>query len=401
MRLVDTTSNYKDESASSEEEDKSWPLSLPATLAAPQHHKNVEDILRHIERYYLSCFRGQGRMFSAHVLGSVTISFIDVDDGFTDKGLLEIHDPGYAAISLAKSRQYREARILLGEAQDKVKHLLRAQHPTLLPFILEIICEDSTTPEFNVSEWFRRYLCQLCAIIMGEQHSLTKILQLLGSVENKLWVCATILRKIQALLLSADFGASQWEARRPVKVFCRVLRHLHEYAEVEKILPTAVGEYGSLEKPSQSELLGLLYELAWLSARGRHDNAAATALFMEILRLTGRDAQEGQFSHFRIKALRGLGMLAREEARHDSSEQYLSAAWRESLLGFGRRDSNTVRIGSELEVSLRELGRFQEADQLRKERDELFVEEDEEVLVEVEADLVACVPGKARCGSGG
>jgi hypothetical protein len=403
MKLVGFTSSSEDENDSSDNEDESWPLyldHLPAALAAPRHHKNVEDILLHIERYYLSCFRGQGRMFSAHVLGSVNISFIDVDDGFTDRGLLEIHDPGYAAISLVKSRQYREARILLGGAQDKVKDLLRAQHPTLLPFILEIICEDSTTPEFNVSEWFRRYVCQLCGIIMGEQHSLTKILQLLGSVENKLWVCATILRKIQALL-SAEFGASQWEARRPVKVFCRVLRHLHEYAEVEKILPTAMGEYGSLEKPTQSELLGLLYELAWLSARGRHDNAAATALFMEILRLTGRDAQEGQFSHFRIKALRGLGVLAREEARHDSSEQYFSAAWRESRLGFGRRDSNTVRIGSELEVSLRELGRFQEADQLRKERDELFLEEDEEVLIEVDGGGVGWDQGKARCGSGG
>jgi hypothetical protein len=339
-------------------------------------------------------------MFSAHILGSATTSFIDVDDRFTDKSLHEIHDPGYAAISLVKSRQYREARILLGEAQDKVKELLRVQHPTLLPFILEIICEDSTTPEFNVSEWFRRYVCQLCAIIMGEQHSLTQILQLLGSVDNKLWVCATILRRIQALL-SAEFGASQWEARRPVKVFCRVLRHLHEYAEVEKILPTAMGEYDSLEKPTQSELLGLLYELAWLSARGRHDNAAATALFMEILRLTGRDAQEGQFSHFRIKALRGLGVLAREEARHDSSQQYFSAAWRESRLGFGRRDSNTVRIGSELEVSLRELGRFHEADQLRKERDELFLDADEEVLVEVAAGEAARVRKKAQRGRGG
>lgn len=373
-----SSSNY--EYPLSDEGDGNSPpnFDLPAILAAPDHLKNLEDILVHINQYYLSCFRGQGSIFSAHILGSVDVSFVDVDDGFTDRGLLEIHDPGYAAISLVKSRQYREARILLGEAQDKLKDLLRAQHPTLLPFILEIICEDSTTPEFNVSEWFRRYVCDLCGIIMGEQHSLTKILQLLGLVDYKLETCAMILSKIQATL-SAEFGASRWEARRPVKIFCRVLRHLGRYDEVEQILPTAVGEYGSLERPTQSELLGLLYELAWLSARGRHDNAAATKLFMEILRLTGRDAQMGQFSHFRIKALRGLGVLAREESRHDTSEQYFSAAWRESRRGFGRRDSNTVRIGSELEESLRELGRFDEADQLRKERDELFLEDEEAI----------------------
>jgi hypothetical protein len=395
MRQVGTTSSSNDEYASSDEEEENSPLhlNLPASLTTPSHVKNVREILVHIEQYYLSCFRGQGRMLSAHVLGPVNISFVDIDDGITEKGLLEIHDPGYAAISLVKSRQYREARILLGEAQDKVKDLLRGQHPTLLPFILEIICEDSTTPEFNVSEWFRRYVCALCGIIMGEQHPLTRILQLLGSVENRLWTCATILRKIQAFL-SAEFGASQWEARRPVKVFCRVLRHLGRYEEVEQIL-------GSLEKPSQSELLGLLYELAWLSARGRHDNTAATALFMEILRLTGRDAQEGQFSHFRIKALRGLGVLAREEARHESSEQYFSAALRESRRGFGRRDSNTVRIGSELEESLRELGRFHEADQLRKERDELFLEdEDEEAIEFIEGAGVATFRGRVRSGRG-
>jgi hypothetical protein len=395
MRQVGTTSSSNDEYASSDEEEENSPLhlNLPASLTTPSHVKNVREILVHIEQYYLSCFRGQGRMLSAHVLGPVNISFVDIDDGITEKGLLEIHDPGYAAISLVKSRQYREARILLGEAQDKVKDLLRGQHPTLLPFILEIICEDSTTPEFNVSEWFRRYVCALCGIIMGEQHPLTRILQLLGSVENRLWTCATILRKIQAFL-SAEFGASQWEARRPVKVFCRVLRHLGRYEEVEQIL-------GSLEKPSQSELLGLLYELAWLSARGRHDNTAATALFMEILRLTGRDAQEGQFSHFRIKALRGLGVLAREEARHESSEQYFSAALRESRRGFGRRDSNTVRIGSELEESLRELGRFHEADQLRKERDELFLEdEDEEAIEFTEGAGVATSRGRVRSGRG-
>jgi hypothetical protein len=303
-----------------------------------------------------------------------------VDDGFTDKGLLEIHDPGYAAISLVKSRQYREARFLLGEAQDKVKQLLRAQQPTLLPFILEIICENSTTPEFNVSEYFRQYVCALCSIIMGEQHPLTMILQLLGLVEYKLETCAMILGQIQAIL-SDEFGASHWEARRPIKVFCRVLRHLGRYDEVEQILPSFVGTYGSPETPTQLELLGLLYEKAWLCARGRHDNAGATELFMKILGLTDGDAQMGQISHFRIKALRGLGVLAREDSRHDISEQFFSAAWLGSRQGYGRRDSNTVRIGSELEESLRKLGRVDEADQLREERDELFRGDEEAIEV--------------------
>lgn len=365
-----------------EEEKANYPpdYALARILAAPDHLKYLHDILAHIDRYYLSCFHDQHRLFSHQALGLVGESVVDPDDGFSDQGLLQIHDPGYAAISLAKSHQYREARIFLGEAQDKLKSLLRAQHPTLLPFILELICEDSTTPEFDVSESFRQYVCDLCAIIMGQQHSLTMILQLLGMVEHKLDTCARILSKIQDIL-SAEFGASQWEARRPVKVFCRVLRHLGRYDEVEQILPTAMGFGGGLEKPTQSELLGLLYELAWLSARGRHDNNAATQLFGEILRLTGGDAKTGQISHFRIKALRGLGILAREEARHEVSEQYFSAAWEESRRGFGRRDSNTVRIGSELEQSLRELRRYREADQLKQERDELFVGEDEEAVV--------------------
>ncbi|KAF7508843.1 hypothetical protein GJ744_008720 [Endocarpon pusillum] len=374
----DSLSDRDDEGG--EKENNPPDYALARILAAPDHLKYLHDILVHIDRYYLSCFHGQYRLFSHQALDLVGESVVDTDDGFSDQGLLEIHDPGYAAISLAKSHQYREARIILGEAQDKIKYLLRAQHPTLLPFILEIICEDSTTPEFNVSEWFRRYVCDLCAIIMGQQHSLTRILQLLGMVEYKLETCAMILSKIQAIL-SAEFGASQWEARRPVKVFCRVLRHLGRYDEIEQILSTAMGLGGGLEKPTQSELLGLLYELAWLSARGRHDNNAATQLFGEILRLTGRDAQTGQISHFRIKALRGLGVLAREEARHEVSEQYFSAAWGESRSSFGRRDSNTVRIGSELEASLRELGRYKEADQLKQERDELFITEDEEAVV--------------------
>jgi hypothetical protein len=380
--LDEDGSTFRDDSAgsASDEHVESSPTSfiLPMKLALPDHLKNLEDILIHTDRYYLSCFRGPGRLFSTEVLGSVDVSLEGIDDGFTDMGLLEIHDPGYAAISLAKSRQYREARILLGEAQDKLKNLLRAQHPALLPFLLEIICEDSTTPEFNVSEWFRRYVCDLCGIIMGKQHPLTTMLELLGLVECKLETCAVILSKIQAVL-SAEFGVSQWEARRPVKVFCRVLRHLGRYEEVEEILPTTVGLYGSLETPTQSELLGLLYERAWLSARGRHDNTAATELFTEILRLTGRDAKMCQISHFRIKALRGLGVLARETSCHDTSEQYFSAALRESRRGFGRRSSNTVRIGSELEESLRKLGRLEEADQLRKERDELFLEDEEAI----------------------
>ncbi len=349
-------------------------LILPRTLAAPDHLKNLEDILVNIDRYYRSCFRAQGRIISGQVLGSEGASFVDLDDGFTDMGLLNIHDPSYAAISLVKSRQYREARILLSEAQDKLKNLLKAQNPTVLPFILEIICEDSTTPEFNVSEWFYRYVFALCTIIMPAPHPLTMIPQLLGIVKYKLETCAMILRKIQAIL-SAEFGASQWEARRPVKIFCRVLRHLGQYDEVEKILPV----YGSLETPTQSELLGLLYERAWLSARGRHDTGAATERLMEILRLTSREAQMGQISHFRIKALRGLGVLAREESSHHISEHYFSAALEESRRGYGRRDSNTVRIGSELEESLRKMGRIDEADQLRKERDELFLEDEEAV----------------------
>ena len=362
------------DAADEEVENNPNALTLLRKLDPPYHLKNLEDILVHIDRYYLSCVRGQRRLFSHQARGSVSASDVDLDDGFTEIGLLEIHDPGYAAISMAKSRQYREARILLGEAQDKLKNLLRAQHPTLLPFILEIICEDSTTPEFNVSEWFRRYVCDLCSIMMGERHSLTMILQLLGLVEYKLETCAVILSKIQAIL-SRECGASQWEARRPVKVFCRVLRHLGRYDEVEQILPTAV------EVPTESERLGLLYELAWLSARGRHDNTAANKLFMEILRLTGGDSQAGQISHFRIKALRGLGVLGREDSRHDISEHYLSAALQESKRGFGRRDSNTIRIGSELEGSLRELGRFDEADQLRKERNELFLEDEEAIVL--------------------
>lgn len=359
-------------------EDESNPtyLILPRRLPAPDQDRHLEDILVHIDRYYLSCFHGQGSLFPKRSPVSRGVGVVDVDDGFTDMGLLEIHDPGYAAISLAKSRQYREARIFLGEAQDKLKTLLRAQHPTLLPFILEIICEHSTTPEFNVSEWFRQYVCDLCAIIMGERHSLTMILQLLGLVNYKLETCAMILSKIQAIL-SAEFGATKWEARRPVKVYCRVLRHLGRYDEVERILPKTVGLYSSTETPIQSELLGLRYEQAWLSARGRHDYQAATELFEEILRLTGRDAQVGKISHFRIKALRGLGVLAREEGRHEVSARYFTEALRDAKRGFGRRDSNTVRIGSELEESLRELGRSEEADGLRREREELFMGDEE------------------------
>lgn len=350
------------------------PLNIPRRLEAPENLKILEDILNHIDRYYLSYFRGQDRLFSDPALGSVGMGAVGLDDGFTDKGLLEIHDPGYAAISLAKSKQYREARILLGEAQDKVKGLLRAQHPSLLPFILEIICENSTTPEFNVPEWFRQYVRDLCSIIMGKGHSLTMILHLLGLVDHKLETCAMILRKIQAVL-STGCGASEWVARRPVKVYCRVLRHLGRYDEVEQILPTSMGVYGSLEPASQSELLGLLYELAWLTARGRRDYSTASDLFNEILLLTDHDAKAGQISHFRVKAQRGLGVLAREECRHHLSQQYFAAALQQSRYGFGERDSNTVRISSELEEALRKLGRTEEADQLRRERDELFVDE--------------------------
>lgn len=358
------------------------PLVLSRMLPAPPHLRHLEEILFYIDQYYRACFRGQHRLFSNQFLGGM--GMVDVDNGFADMGLWKIHDPGYAAISMVKSGQYRAARILLGETQDGLKDLLRAQHPTLLPFVLEIICEDSTTPEFNVSELFRQYVYQLSCIIKGEQHPLTMILQLLGVVDYKLRTCAAILNKIQAIL-SAEFGATKWEARRPVKVFCRVLRHLGCYDEVEQILPTAGGDADNLETPAQSELLGLLYERAWLIARGRHDNQAATKLFKDIVRLTDEDAKRGQISHFRIKALRGLGVLAREESRHDISQQYFSAAWRGSRWGFGRRYSNTVRIGSELEESLRTLGRIDEADQLRKERDALFLG-DEEAIVEKELE---------------
>jgi tetratricopeptide (TPR) repeat protein len=356
-------------------------LILKQPIAAPDQFRYLQDILNNVDEYCRSCFRNQGRIFTNQVFGAVGVSFKDVNDDYADMGLLKVHDAGYAAMALAKSHQYREARILLGEAQDKVKNLLKAQHPTLLPFILEIICENSTTPEFNVSKWFHRYVFDLCAIIMREQPSLTTILQLLDRVDFKLETCAMILNRIQAIL-GAEFGATQWQARRPVKVFCRVLRHLGRYDEVEKILPTSVGAYGSLEEPTQSESLGLLYEWAWLSARGRHDTTAARQHFEEILRRTDRDARAGEISHFRLKALRGLGILAREASRHDLSEQYFSAALRESKQGrFDRRDSNTVRIASELEESLRKLGRLDEADELRRERDELFWEKDEAVEV--------------------
>lgn len=353
-------------------------LTRPMTL--PDQDRYLQIILSNVDEYCRSCFRNQGRLFANQVLGSVgvSLSFKDVADDYAEMGLRKVHDAGYAAISLAKSQQYREARILLGEAQDKVKNLLKAQHPTLLPFILEIICENSTTPQFNVSKWFHRYVCDLCSIIMPKQPWLTTILQLLGLMDFKLETCARILSRIQAIL-GAEFGANQWQARRPVKVFCRVLRHLGRYDEVEKMLPTSVGDYGNLvEKPTLSESLGLLYEWAWLSARGRHDNLAATEHFREILRRTDRDAQLGRISHFRLKALRGLGILAREESRHELSERYFSAALHEARQGrFDRRDSNTVRIASELEESLRTLGRFDEADRLRRERDELFWDEDE------------------------
>lgn len=375
------------------------PLMLSRMVAPPEQQQYLEAILVHIDRYYKSSFLGQGRMCSKPLSEP---RVVDVDDEFTDMGLRNIHDPGYTAISMAKARQYRAARIFLGETQDRLKDLLVTQHPSLVPFVLEIICEDSTTPEFNVSEWFRQHVYQLCAIILGKQHSLTLILQLLGMVGHKLEICARILSKIQAVL-SLEFGATKWEARRPLKVYCRVLRHLGRYDEVEQILPTVMGDSENVETPTQSEMLGLLYERAWLNARGRHDNQAATSLFVDILRLTDGDAQEGQISIFRIKALRGLGVLAREDSRHDISQQYFLAAFQGSRRGFGRMDSNTVRIGSELEEELRTLGRDDEADELRKERDELFARGKEAIAEnELRQYLLAMstAPGQKRVDIG-
>jgi tetratricopeptide (TPR) repeat protein len=353
------------------------PIFFSRVLTAPNKFKYLEDILNHIDQYYRSCFYRQGTFFSNQVLNSVGVRVVEIDD--EDKGLHQIHDPGYAAIYLAKSGQYREARILIGEASDHFTNLLKAQHPTLLPFLLELICEDSTTPHFNVSEGFRQHVHDLCAVIKGAHHPLTMILHLLGLVGQKLETCAMILSKIQSLL-SAEFGKSQWEARRPVKVYSRVLRHLGRFDEVERILPTSLDAYDETEKPSQSEWLGLLYERAWLSARGRHDNAEAREHFKEILQMTADDAEVGQISHFRIKANRGLGVLASEEERYEVSAKYFADALDESRKGFGRRDSNTVRIGSELEESLRKLGRVEEAEVLRRERDQLFWREDVESL---------------------
>jgi hypothetical protein len=325
------------------------------SLAKPQDIEDAEATFFEASNYFRAYFNPSETFQKRNKLRSQPF--------FGQSLLSDIVDTYARACHEAAILNYRRARILLNRVHRQLHLATHAEGSQLLGVIFTIINTPSHNPKFETADLFGRFAMDLCCAVFGTGHAITKAIQRYcrmsaPPVAKEEFIVRFLLMRLE--IARASLGGPQSASHRSTFMRCFGVNGIQYAKRLEEAVCIAESEY----EPDHAELLTALHE--WAAFHLREINALYTAErgFKKVLATIPGQSRDKMAIHARLRALKGLVVIADRQSRWDEGEALCREALDISIKELGQTHYYTIRLGEWLMDLLSQQGREEEAQQI-------------------------------------
>lgn len=349
-----------------------WPL--PTT----QEVEGAEQTLFEVSHYFRAYFNPGGNCKKGNMLRSQPF--------FGQSILSDIIDTYARACREAAISNYRRARILLSRVHRQLHLATRAEHSQLLGMIFTIMNTPSHNPKFETAELFGRFAMDISCTVFGTGHPITKAIQRYGRMSTSVatkdeFVHRFGYMRVKIALVTLGEAFSEYSpatvirchtVNDPQYAWLASSRYAAPYhylamktdATSCTRLQEVIYNHESQYEPDHTRLLSILHEWAGFHLRGMNDLRTAKRGFSEVLARVPEHSLDRTAIHARLRALKGLVVIADREGRWNEGEILCREALDLSVKELGHAHYYPIRLAEWLMDLLSQQGRDDEARQV-------------------------------------
>lgn len=347
-----------------------WPL--PAT----QELEGTEQTLFEVSHYFRAYFNPGGTCQKGNMLRSQPF--------FGQSILSDIMDTYARACREAAISNYRTARILLSRVHRQLHLATRAEHSQLLGMVFTIMNTPSHSPKFETAELFGRFGIDISCTVFGTGHPITNAIQRYGRMSTS-WATKEEFvhrfgkMRLEIALVTLGGAFSEYHpatvirshrVNDPQRAWLASSLHAPPYhylamktdATSCTRLQEVIYNHESQYEPDHTTLLSTLHEWAGFHLRGMNDLAKRG--FSEVLARIPEHSLDRTAIHARLRALKGLVVIADREGRWNEGETLCREALDLSIKELGHAHYYPIRLAEWLMDLLSQQGRDDEARQV-------------------------------------
>ena len=332
---------------------------LPAgplwSLAKPQDMEDAEAVFFEASNYFRAYFSPGETFQKRNKLRSQPF--------FGQSLLSDIVDTYARACHEAVILNYRRARILLNRVHRQLHLATHAEGSQLLGVIFTIINTPSHNPKFETADLFGRFAMNICCVVFGTGHAITKAIQRYyrmsaSPAAKEEFIVRFLLMRLE--IARASLGGHRSTSHQSTITRCFGVNGVQFAKRLEEAVYIAESEY----EPDHAELLTALHE--WAAFHLREINAlhAAERGFKNVLATIPGQSGDRMAIHARLRALKGLVVIADRQSKWDEGEALCREALDLSIKELGQTHYYTIRLGEWLMDLLSQQGREEEAQQI-------------------------------------
>ena len=324
-------------------------------LTSPQEVGAAEQTLFEVSHYFRAYFSIGESFQKRNLLRSQPF--------FGQSILSDIVDTYGRACNEAACSNYQKARILLNRAHRQLHLATHAEHSQLLDMIFTTINTPSNNPRFETAQLFGRFAVEISRLVLGSDHPITKAIQRYGRMSATVATKEEFVRRFRLMRLDvaqAALGHRSSNSDRLTAMPC----HSVDDPQYARKLQEAVYNYESQYGPDQAALLSAMHVWAGFHWRGTNDMRVAESGFKKVLIGTQGALPTAASNHARLRALKGLVVIADRQGRWDEGESRCREALLLSVKELGHAHYYTIRLAEWLADLISQQGRREEAQQV-------------------------------------
>jgi len=262
-----------------------------------------------------------------------------------------------------------ECRHALSKASALVERILRAEHPRALTCFLEVLIHFIQTGAPEIASILRKFIKGMAENVLGGGFPWGQICRLLGELDSdfldhamaRIWKCT-------ADTFESELGTSN---RLAVSVRLDYIKRVYgfqEHLEEERLLRDLLARFnGILRVPTPRVMLNLAHNL---NRQGRHDEAERMAL--EVFLLLQEEGMYAKRISERIECMKVVSHSLFSQGKALEAERTLREAMKMIVEQWGTRHPWLLEFKNVLEGWLRDWGKEEDANTLRREIEELM-----------------------------
>ena len=321
-------------------------------LPSPEEVGAAEETLFEVSHYFRAYF-SLGESFQKR-------NMLRSQPFFGQSILSDIVDTYGRACNEAACSNYQKARMLLNRAHRQLHLATHAEHSQLLGMIFTIINTPSNNPRFETAHLFGRFAVEISLAVFGSNHPITKAIQRYCRTSATVATKEEFVRRFMLMRLEVAQAALGNSSSNPD--WLTVMRcHSVDDPEYAKRLQEAVYNYESQYEPDQAALLSAMHVWAGFHLRGSNDIRVAESGFKKVLVRIQGACPTATSNHARLRALKGLVVIADRQGRWDEGESTCREALELSVKELGQAHYYTIRLAEWLADLISQQGRKKEA----------------------------------------